>query len=469
MKLFNTVILLVFLVSCGTESSQTFTLITESIPSEGGTISYSPQGSSYDRGTIITVEAIPNDHYTFSRWEGDLSGSDNPTELYVIDNHTISGVFQKKSYPLTVNIVGSGSVEEELITTKSTDYQHGSTVLLKAIPDDGWKLDFFSDNVQMSNSSTGTTVVDQPTVVTVHFSRISYSVGVEVIGKGSYTINGLKNIDDSIHTYPEGTSVKIESENDSLFWFFSSWKGDIESNERIVEFELRDDITIDLIFEETEPSLMDIDGNYYRTRIINGSEYMIENLRTSRFSDGTELVYFDDYTLTWNNSNKDYVYVEGYSKSLPVHSGYLYNRPTILSEKNICPSGWKIVDEEGYSNLLLNLDPDNFFYHPKKFMSKSYWSPHYTENTNDTGFSLLPNKYASLRYMTTSERNLGNSGSFIYVTQGSCFGDDGRCSNDITNGKVFYFFSLNYEEITAQGYPGYQTPDSMFPIRCMKN
>src|SRR5690625_7560137 len=66
-------------------------------------------------------------------------------------------MFEKRQYPMTIEIDGEGVVEEELLPAKSTDYPHGSTVQITAKPDDGW---FFSDWSGHLNSTENPAVVE---------------------------------------------------------------------------------------------------------------------------------------------------------------------------------------------------------------------------------------------------------------------------------------------------------------------
>jgi hypothetical protein len=46
--------------------------------------------------------------------------------------------FEKRKYPLTINIEGEGTISEEIVNTgKTTDYDSGTTVRLTANPSEG--------------------------------------------------------------------------------------------------------------------------------------------------------------------------------------------------------------------------------------------------------------------------------------------------------------------------------------------
>jgi len=83
-----------------------------------------------------------------------------------------------KEYPLKINIIGEGKVEEEIIsTTKSaTTYDEGTVVKLTAISTDEWSFfEKWSGDVE-SDSTTIEITVDSPKEVTVTFNESNYIV-----------------------------------------------------------------------------------------------------------------------------------------------------------------------------------------------------------------------------------------------------------------------------------------------------
>jgi len=58
-----------------------------------GWVELSPAGP-YQKNNIVVVTAVPGTNYTFDQWQGDLSGTTNPTKLRVSRNHTVIAVFK---------------------------------------------------------------------------------------------------------------------------------------------------------------------------------------------------------------------------------------------------------------------------------------------------------------------------------------------------------------------------------------
>lgn len=123
-------------LSCSTESTPVYQFTTHVEPEGTGTVQ--PAGGEFDEGSKIEITAIPQDHWVFAGWQGDHSSTINPDSVIISKDLSVTAMFEKRQYPLTIEIDGEGTVEEVVISAKSTNYQHGSTVQITAIPDDGW-------------------------------------------------------------------------------------------------------------------------------------------------------------------------------------------------------------------------------------------------------------------------------------------------------------------------------------------
>src|SRR6056297_2755416 len=117
--------------SNSSSSPQQFTEALSSSPSEGGSVSAAEQ--VYDEGSVATIAATPSGEWVFVRWEGDFSGTSSTATFTVDRDRNIVAIFEKKNYALTVNTSGDGTVDEQVVQTKSTDYESGTVVELTAI------------------------------------------------------------------------------------------------------------------------------------------------------------------------------------------------------------------------------------------------------------------------------------------------------------------------------------------------
>jgi uncharacterized protein (TIGR02145 family) len=99
--------------------------------------------------------------------------------------------------------------------------------------------------------------------------------------------------------------------------------------------------------EEPKPPdpVIDVEGNIYKTVKIGTQVWMAENLRTSKYNDGT------DITLTpgsgqWNNLfSAGYCWYDNDEPAFKELYGALYNGYSVVSGK-LCPDGWHIPDKQ---------------------------------------------------------------------------------------------------------------------------
>ena len=101
--------------------------------SEGGSVSTT--GGQYYQNTSVLVTATPDKGYEFSGWTGtSLTGTSIMVKL--TSNVTIKANFIRSKYTLTIDMVGIGSVDEQVINSArgTTEYESGSKVRLTATP-----------------------------------------------------------------------------------------------------------------------------------------------------------------------------------------------------------------------------------------------------------------------------------------------------------------------------------------------
>ena len=138
----------------------------------------------------------------------------------------------------------------------------------------------------------------------------------------------------------------------------------------------------------------DVDGNNYPTIIINGQEWMADNLRTSKYANGDPIPNVTDNfqwenltTGAWAHYNNDSQYENPYGK--------LYNWYTTADSRKVCPIGWHVPSDEEYTLLIDYLGGEFVAGGKMKSTGTQYWVSPNTDATNESGFSGLP---GGLRY-----------------------------------------------------------------------
>ena len=149
----------------------------------------------------------------------------------------------------------------------------------------------------------------------------------------------------------------------------------------------------------TYGTVVDQEGNSYKTIVIGSQEWMAENLKTSTYSNGDQIPNVIDQnewsnltTGAWVHYNNDSQYECPYGK--------LYNWYAAADPRNICPSGWHVPSDAEWSTLINYLDPnangggyDNLAGGKMKSSGYQYWLAPNQNATNESGFTSLPGSY----------------------------------------------------------------------------
>lgn len=130
-------------------------------------------GKGYDSGTKVELTAVPAGEWVFAGWSGDVTSNDNPLQVTISSPKNIIAKFVKRKYPLTINIEGQGTVTEEIVNTgRTTDYESGITVKLKALPDlqNNWEFVGWTGSIE-SRDNTIEVNISQSMTLTAKFIR----------------------------------------------------------------------------------------------------------------------------------------------------------------------------------------------------------------------------------------------------------------------------------------------------------
>jgi len=102
--------------------------------------------TEYDSGTTVKLTAQAAAEWVFIGWTGDIESTEESVQIVIGEPKEVTATFEKKKYPLTVNIDGEGEVLEEIVNAgRTTDYDSGTTVKLTAVPAEGWRFKRWSN------------------------------------------------------------------------------------------------------------------------------------------------------------------------------------------------------------------------------------------------------------------------------------------------------------------------------------
>jgi uncharacterized protein (TIGR02145 family) len=100
----------------------------------------------------------------------------------------------------------------------------------------------------------------------------------------------------------------------------------------------------------------DIDGNTYKTVIIGSEEWMGENLKTTKYIDGSFIPLVTDNNTWAALTVPGYCWYDNDSANYKATYGALYNWFAVNTNK-LCPVGWHVPSDEEWHDLILYLDP----------------------------------------------------------------------------------------------------------------
>lgn len=133
-------------------------------------------------------------------------------------------------------------------------------------------------------------------------------------------------------------------------------------------------------------TVTDIDGNIYHTVTIGTQVWMVENLKVTKYNDGTNIPNITDNT-TWSSLssgsycwyNNDATYKNTY--------GALYNWYAVNTNK-LAPIGWHVPTDTEWTTLTTFLGGRTIA--GGKMKAVTGWDSPNTDATNESGFSCLP-------------------------------------------------------------------------------
>jgi len=175
-------------------------------------------------------------------------------------------------------------------------------------------------------------------------------------------------------------------------------------------------------------TISDIDGNSYNTVLIGTQCWTKENLKVTKYNDGTAIPDETANTAGWGGlatgARTDYTGATGIPSGQTYVStyGYLYNWYAVkgiatagsTTYKNICPTGWHVPTDAEWTTLTTELGGESVAGGKMKSIGTAYWNSTNAGATNESGFSALPGGY---RLTDGSFNNLRSSAAFWRATQ----------------------------------------------------
>lgn len=149
--------------------------------------------------------------------------------------------------------------------------------------------------------------------------------------KGGFAVGGLTNAKQTMNKYFEVTPDSIYVLNTMVSYGDMITTGNVLTNVGI-----------------TDVPVSDVDGNTYRTVKIGTQIWMAENLRVSKYSDGTSI-------------DSNFYYAFSSLDSAQVFGNYYLDSVFKLSDKNVCPDGWHVPSKVEWETMFAFVGGTDWF------------------------------------------------------------------------------------------------------------
>ena len=154
----------------GSSNPDEFALTTSVSPAGSGTVTKTPNSTSYAKGASVELTATPSAGWKFVGWSGDATGTSSSTTVTMSADRTVTAKFELVSGEGTTNLIKDG------------DFPSSSVIAA----DDGasWKLgqgENWGNSAATASVSNGTATIDVTTVgeATYQPQLVQYGLGLE--------------------------------------------------------------------------------------------------------------------------------------------------------------------------------------------------------------------------------------------------------------------------------------------------
>ncbi len=249
---------------------------------------------------------------------------------------------------------------------------------------------------------TGCNLPAAPGVITGNTEVAGNATGV------AYTISAVTGATGYTWTVPAGATIVSGQGTTAILVDFGTTGGNVSvRSENSCGNSIYTTLNVTMIISDCG-TISDIEGNVYNTVTIGTQCWMSENLKTTKYNNGDQiLTETDDYA--WSTlSTGAYCWYDNDATAYRTVYGALYNWYAVDDSRNLCPTGWHVPTNAEWTILEDFLVTNGFNYDGSASGNKfaialatsSGWNSSategavgntdYPEKRNSTGFTALP-------------------------------------------------------------------------------
>jgi uncharacterized protein (TIGR02145 family) len=198
-------------------------------------------------------------------------------------------------------------------------------------------------------------------------------------------------------------------------------------------------------------AVSDKDGNAYHSVIIGNQEWLVENLKTTKYNDGTAIPLVTDNAAWASLTTPGYCFYDNDAGVNKTTYGALYNWYTVNTGK-LCPTGWHVPADAEWTTLSNFLGGEIVAGGKLKETGTIHWGTPNDGATNSDGFTALPGGFRQ------------NDGSFYNINDDDFWWSTTTSSSQPTKAwtrDVNYNYPYVYTDIYLKSF-GYS-------VRCLKD
>jgi len=191
-----------------------------------GSLESLPYNGSFERGSVVWLDAVPDNGWNFSGWSGDNDSTSSSVPIRIDKNKTITATFGESEFTLNLSKVGGGKVKvngSEVSLPYSRPMVAGQYVSLAAVPDSGWQFGFWGGvRTGSGNPSIEVQMLGDKDLTANFKVQLTTTLSLGVVGKGQIKVDGILRDLPWSETFAAGSRIPVEA-TPSWGWDFKKW------------------------------------------------------------------------------------------------------------------------------------------------------------------------------------------------------------------------------------------------------